>query len=111
MTKIKASYRISDVVKGAREHNPDHDLSNSNNNINIPSQKKIKQVNAPLNQKNMQTLTPLKIESEARFKAEDEVYSGNSMSLPNNNKIKLNPIGSGMGSKKEINRAGNDWFD
>lgn len=109
MTKIKATYRISDVVKGAREHN-EHDLSNSNNNINIPSQKKIKQANTPFSQKNMQTLTPLKVESEARLKVEDEVYSGNSMSLPNNNKIKLNPIG-GTGSKKEVNRQNNDWFD
>ena len=102
ITKIKASYRISDVVKGAREQN-EHDLSNSNNNVNLPSQKKIKAMNG----KNMQTLTPLKLESEARLKADEEIYSGGSISLANN-KLKLNPIGSG-GSKKDVGKYDNEW--
>ena len=53
------------MVKGAREHN-EHDLSNSSNNLNIPSQKKIKNPTGglPQSQKNMQTLTPLRIEPE-----------------------------------------------
>ena len=93
------------MVKGAREQN-DNDLSTSNNNVNLPSQKKIKVTNG----KNMQTLTPIKIDSESRLKADDEIYSGGSISLGNNNKIKLNPIAGGAnGSRRDVGRFDTDW--
>lgn len=40
----------------------DHEYSNGNgNSSNMPSQKKIKNLNGPASNKNMQTLTPLKV--------------------------------------------------
>ena len=57
------------MVKGAREQHNEHDLSNSNNNIKIPGSKKvIKSNNALPSQKNMQTLTPLRLDSDMRYK-------------------------------------------
>lgn len=55
------------MVKGAREHSGDGDLSSSNSYSNMQKQIKNKVAGPPINCRNMQTLAPIRIENEGRI--------------------------------------------
>ena len=111
MHKAKASYRISDVVKGAREH--EFDISNHNVSHGASSQKKTKNhgqsMSTQIKNTHLQTLTPLRAETDPRIKNEGgdlhTIHSMNNLSTVNTvNKLKLNPINN---SKREVQDV--DW--